>query len=112
MSNFSQEIQQWKNIVVESTRSQTAINQAISKLIPNLEREEDQFSRSDVHSNLTIVADLLMVLQDQFDLAIPLVQVNTADKKSLELLQQLNRQNLKRISSQLHSLAKIPPSTI
>lgn len=111
MSTCLQEIQQWKKIVVESTRGQTAINQAISKFMPSLEREEDQFSRSDVYSNLTVVADLLMVLQDQIDLAIPLVQVNTADKRSLALLQQLNRQNLKRMSNQLYGLAKMPPST-
>lgn len=100
------DIRKWRDLIAEVTPGQTAINQTITRIIPGMERQEDLYKRRDSYSNLTTVADLLQVLQIEIDKALPLVQKDTADRPALTLLQQLNRQNLKRISNQLYGLAK------
>lgn len=102
------DLQKWRDLIVEVTKGQTALNQTLTRGAPGLEKEEDLFNRSDSYSNVTTVADLIMVLQTEIDKALPLVQKDTQDRRTLALLQQLNRQNLKRIASQLYGLAKMP----
>jgi len=102
------DLQKWRDLIVEVTSVQTAINQAISRATAGLEREEDTFKRSDSYSNVTTVADLIQVLQTEIDKALPLVQKDPQDRRTLALLQQLNRQNLKRVANQLYDLTKMP----
>ena len=103
------DIRKWRDLIVEVTPGQTALNQTITRITPGLERQEDSYNRSDSYSNLTTVADLIQVLQTEIDKALPLVQKDTGDRRVLTLLQQLNRQNRKRLSNQLYGLAKITP---
>ena len=61
---------------------------------------------------MTTVADLIQVLQTEIDKALPLVQKDTQDRRTLALLQQLNRQNLKRVANQLYGLANLTKSSL
>jgi hypothetical protein len=111
------DIQKWRNLLQEVTSGERAINQAITREMPRIERDEDNFDRADSYSNVTIVADLMSILDQQIEQTLPLVQKDIQDKNLergqpiLALLQKISRVNLPATVSQLRGLAKQPAAT-
>lgn len=111
------DMQKWRDIIKEVTTGERAIDQAIARETPRIERDEDRFKRADSYSNVTTVADLISSLHKELEKALPLVQKDIDDKildqgqPILSLLQKLSRVNLPGTANQLYGLAKQPAET-
>ena len=111
------DIQKWRDLIVEVTSGERDITQTITRIMPRIERDEDRFGRADSYSNVTIVADLIRVLNTELEKALPLVQKDIQDKQLgngqpiLALLQKLSRANLPGMATQLTGLARQPATS-